>query len=452
MTTNYLTNIIRFTELLESSTHQMASEYLGEINIESYPKTMFSSSRLDRLLNNLIGQDIKRLMKLTGCTLDDLISCNEDENKTAAVIKKIKEAYDQNKSPSHILGKIALKIQEKRQPIKDRLEKILMLKEKITSNTKEYHQDIEEYKQKYGEQFFSSSAISRAGSNVMAMRLFAQGNDLPTPPKKAMYAIALLHPITDDYLDQGLVNTGIVNGISQKLENMAVQTTNPYEKLVYDLIEDLFKDYPQKEHPILTQILKQLHGEQIRSLEQKSERIDMEKIIDISLRKGGLSTLAAGYIALGKLTERQFKFFYELGALFQFIDDSADTQEDKQDKVKTIWTSAMLKGNKCDQAFYRTLGLHEHILGRAKSDYALDFTYPDFATTLYEQGFRMLMLRGFFINENEFEEETKNKIKQTLPADYKKIQSLMLYLHPVINGESQDNTKKEKPKIPALIY
>ncbi len=450
MVTETLRSSSRFDELIAESTDRMASIYFGEISKDVYIQTMFSSSSFDRFLNNLMGHDIKRIVSKTGHTLEEMISGSEQGDNTERV-EQIKRAYDGDKSLSHRLARIALRIQRKRQPILNRSEEILQFKDRVSGYSREYLKDVERYKEVYGEQFFSLSAISRAGANVMAMRLFAQGNDLPQPPKKAMYAIALLHPLTDDYMDQGFVDSKIVQGISQKLAEVDVTTSNPYEKLVYDLIDDLFEDYPREEHPILPHILESLHQEQIRSLKQKDNGISREDIVDISLRKGGLSTLAAGYIALGGLTERQFKFFYELGALFQFIDDSADTTEDINDGVSTIWTSPILSGKDCDETLSRILGLHQHIRNQAR-DYVKDFTHPTLATTLYDKGFRALMLRGFFVNEEHFSTDTRDLVRRTLPAKYEEVKSLILYLHPRINGILAESSERGRVHIPPLLY
>lgn len=424
----------RFNELLEESTNRMSSLYLSGSFRDIYPATMFSSSYFNRFINNLIVNDLKKIMKKSGYTLDEMFSKHDSDENTHEYMEQMKEVYETNKSLNHKLAKIALNIQRKKYPGLNNPKPALEFKDTIAGYSKEYLRDMEEYQRKYGGQFFSPSAISRAGSNTMAMRLFAYGNNLPSPPKKAMYAISLLHPLTDDYMDKSIIDKQVITGISQKLAHIDVPTSNPYEGLIYDLIDDLFEDYPPGDYPVLSHILENLHNEQIRSLKQKDMKIDLEDIVDISLRKGGLSTLAAGHIALGGLTERQFKFFYEIGGLFQLIDDFSDTAEDIGDGVNTIWTSDILRGKKCDKSLYQTLGLHKDILERTKKEYALDFARPNFAVNLYEHGFKMLALRGFYVNENYFEKSAQKLVKKTLPLNYNKVRSLMLYLHPRING------------------
>jgi len=447
-------SVKRFDELLEESTRKMGLVYFENYNEKVYKETMFASSFFDRFLNNIIGYDLKRIMKKTGHTLDEILSGYGPNDHSTKTIEEIKEAANADKSVIRFMSKLALKIQKLRQPIFNRLDQILQFKETVSQCSWDYIEGMKAYQENYGKELFSSSAISRAGSNVLAMRLFAEGNDLPCPPNKAMYAIALLHPLTDDYMDRKAVDsTKLVEGIDKKLAGLNVLTDNPYEKIVYDLIDDIFEDYSKENHPVMLHILEELHREQIRSLNQKDSKISAQDIIDISLHKGGLSTLSAAYIALGGLTERQFKFFYELGALFQFIDDSADTQEDINDDVRTIWTSKMLQDQPCDEPFFRVLQLHKYIQHQSVTDYTKDFTYPHFVNTLYNVGFKALMLRGYYVNEEQFSPHVKKMIKDTVPVDYEEMKSTILYLHPRISGELYSSTlEKETGHIPALIY
>lgn len=240
--------------------------------------------------------------------------------------------------------------------------------------------------------------------------------------------------MTDDYFDRGMIGREVVEGIARKLEGIDVKARNPYENAVYELIDDIFTDYPQDKHPALAQILKKLHAEQVQSMRQKSQNLPFRDIVDISVRKGGLSVLSAAYIALGGLTERQMDFFYHGGAVFQFIDDLLDVEEDVRDGIQTIWTSRLKAGEPFDEQFHRVLQLQKYACTRMPGNVA-DFAHPELVSKLYDVAFKGLMLRGYFVNEERFSVAARKEVTMTLPISDSDVRPAILYMHSKVHGQ-----------------
>lgn len=419
-------SISEFETIIKESTNRLQKVYFQEFNTKDVFNDLFSFSSLSRFTNNIIALDLKQMGRKVGFSYNYDFSLANKAQEAEEMSKKMEHIYATKKSFLHLFSKYLLrKKQEKYNFSQANLNQVNTFKDKVISYQNDFAKDMIDYQKRYGVELFSESAIERAGKNVMSMCLFADSNNLPKPPKRAMNALALLHPLTDDFMDADLVDKRVVQGISDCVEGKTPITDNKYENLIYTLIEDMFSDFPADKYPIYQDTIRKLHQEQINSLQQKDPFISTEDIVNISLVKGGLSTVAAGYISLGNLTKNQLKFFYEAGGLFQFIDDLGDINKDIDEGVRTIWTERVIDNVKCDEPFYRTAKVHNHIMYEQFPIYSDDFIHGDMVKILYDIGYRMLMSRGYFVHENYFNRQLKKEIKSHAPINYNELGRVM---------------------------
>lgn len=71
----------------------------------------------------------------------------------------------------------------------------------IKSGLADFEKHVEGYRQKYGAEFFPEDVVTKAGFDVFAMLMLACLADRPIHSLESVYALSLLHPITDNALD-----------------------------------------------------------------------------------------------------------------------------------------------------------------------------------------------------------------------------------------------------------
>jgi len=216
--------------------------------------------------------------------------------------------------------------------------------DRIASFGNDFRVDFEKYKQQYGAQYFSEDAFTRSVSTVTGIRFFASvvGSN---PPIRALNAIALLHPITDDLIDNGLFPKKSLQKLIRLLDgDQSVLAENEVERVVFGLVNDIYINFTEKEHPFLHWAIRRLNAEQIRSSSAQVKGAKTEALLDVAFKKGGLSMVVASYIAYGGLSLKEFEYFFKQVAIFQLMDDFSDIYKDIDEGVETIWTQEVTNG------------------------------------------------------------------------------------------------------------
>ena len=94
----------------------------------------------------------------------------------------------------------------------------------------------------------------------------------------------------------------------------------------------------KKGKSILNQFLN-VHNAQVESKNQKSEGINHPEINNITLNKGGVSTLLFRSIFNEVLSGQEKQLMFKLGGLFQLENDIFDVYKDYTDGIKTLVTT-----------------------------------------------------------------------------------------------------------------
>lgn len=190
----------------------------------------------------------------------------------------------------------------------------------------------------------STSEIMQAMRNAWIMNciqvLFGREVEFTT----SIYAYSMLYPYTDNYLDATDVSLDKKNEFGarfrSRLEGKLVKPQNPYECKVFRLVEMIESQYERNDFPQVYESLLEIHDAQHGSLEQQEGIFSPNEtdIPGISIKKGGSSVLADGFLVNGLMTEVQASFIFGFGIFLQLIDDAQDVTADKKNNHFTIFS------------------------------------------------------------------------------------------------------------------
>ncbi len=188
-------------------------------------------------------------------------------------------------------------------------------------------------------------ALSQAMRNVWVMNCLQMflGKGISLTP--SVFAYSMLYPYTDNFLDDPEVSPDakreICRRLGLRLAGVPVPSPDRHEKNVHRLVAMIEDEYARREHPEVFWILLGIHRGQVRSLAQQcaGQPPEEERILDISLQKGGASVLADGYLVAGKLSRAAAEFFFGFGVVLQLFDDLQDVAQDLEEKRWTLFSS-----------------------------------------------------------------------------------------------------------------
>lgn len=289
----------------------------------------------------------------------------------------------------------------------------------------EFLSDSHQDRTTYGADFFNEETIAQGAINTFAIKLFAFLNGHQVYSRDCANAISLLHPIVDAAMDKQQMSRETF----QKLEKYLYQAENPiinsaYEKILFAYLTRFERDFPRTQVPGFWFALQRLFSAQVKSMKQKHHSFNEREYFEISLDKGGLSTVLAAYTALGPLTKKQFEFFYRSGGVFQVIDDLIDIQKDQKEGINTIWTNALLdkKGffNPIQKLLLMETNIEENLEELTK-----DFSDPKSFQTVYSFGFELSFLRGLSRQKKLIDRSTLDLFSNHFTVTLNATQSLM---------------------------
>lgn len=159
---------------------------------------------------------------------------------------------------------------------------------------------------------------------------------------RAMFAYSMLYPYTDNFLDSEMYTMDEKNAFNQRLrlrlKGHSYENPRNEEKKIDELIQEIEKIYDRHAFPDVYESLLCIQRGQEDSLLQQGKQ---EDILAISIRKGGSSVLADGFLINGNMSDSEQKFCMEYGFALQLADDLQDYAEDLQCQHYTLFS----KGN-----------------------------------------------------------------------------------------------------------
>lgn len=301
---------------------------------------------------------------------------------------------------------------------------------KIASYFDLFENDMKEYSKLYGEEFFTKETLARGAVNTLTMYAFAEADDKKIASKSAVYALALLHPITDVAIDSGNFRAETLSRMTQVIKGENILPSYPYERVVFSLIKDIQRSFPVSQHGLLHQTLLALHLEQITSLKQKG-KLSKDDLLTVSFRKGGFSTVLAGYIALNGVTDGQLQYFFQGGGIFQLMDDYLDIEADVEDGIWTCFSSAVRDNwSMLEEPMKRFMHIQSEFECNI-DNYVRDFSRPETFKMAYLKGYKIVLLKGTLKNSPEIVGEVENLIAGAYPLrinSFRRIQDVFKLL------------------------
>jgi len=167
----------------------------------------------------------------------------------------------------------------------------------------------------------------------------------------AVFAYSMLYPYTDNYLDDPSIESHRKRSLNQKLgmwlagEDAA--PTDRHQKDVHRLVLMIEDQFDRQRYPSVFSSLQAIHAGQIASLSQHDSGscLTESDLLMISIRKGGASVLADGYLAASGLDASEEDFCFGYGVFLQLLDDLQDVPEDSAAGHQTLFTLAATTGD-----------------------------------------------------------------------------------------------------------
>jgi hypothetical protein len=219
--------------------------------------------------------------------------------------------------------------------------------------------------------------IGQAMRNVWIMNISQVLLDIDVKFTDSIFAYSMLYPYTDNILDDNSLTSEYKKNINYKLKNIIkgnnVELKSDYENRLFDLIEMINKEFERRKHQNLFESILAIHEAQETSLNQQSKALSpYEKdMLNISLKKGGTSVLADGYLVKGELTNTEIKFMLGYGIMLQLCDDLQDVQEDIQNNNTTIF-SLTAKHWELDNITNKLINFIDHVIYVELKDFHYD--------------------------------------------------------------------------------
>ena len=180
----------------------------------------------------------------------------------------------------------------------------------------------------------SGEEIHQALRNLWVFESILEYLGLPIVFTPSSFAYSLLYPYADNWLDAPERSKdeklGLVQWLSKWFDNPGCAPVNEITGTVGRLLAMIREEFPVAEYPGVYGSLLAIHNAQRDSLVVQANEAEID---DLSLerhtiRKGGTSVLADGFLAAGSLEKEASLATFGYGVVLQLIDDLQDLEED----------------------------------------------------------------------------------------------------------------------------
>lgn len=198
---------------------------------------------------------------------------------------------------------------------------------------------------------FKMDDIFQALRNAWIMNCIQKLMDFPVEVTPSLFAYSMLYPYTDNYLDATHVSTEKKRVLNQRFERRLagdqIKAESAYENKLFRLVDRIEGQFPRNKYPMVYINLLGIQAAQNKSLlQQRSYRSEsIQKIMDISVEKGGTSVLTDACLVKGSLTQEETSFAFGFGVLLQLLDDLQDAAIDRSSGNQTIFSKEDAAGS-----------------------------------------------------------------------------------------------------------
>ncbi len=163
--------------------------------------------------------------------------------------------------------------------------------------------------------------------------LFGRTNNKMEEENNILYF--LMTALYDELIDAHKMEEATLNELFYHPEN--ARPVNFNERVLVAIHLELLNRVPDK--AAYWQVIENIHQAQKDSALQFDEAISKEKIIDITLRKGGYSLLMCRHYLKDPIYKQIDDCWYSIGGLIQMTNDLFDTYKDTQEGIHTFANS-----------------------------------------------------------------------------------------------------------------
>jgi hypothetical protein len=164
--------------------------------------------------------------------------------------------------------------------------------------------------------------------------LFGRANTKTEEENNILYF--LMTALYDDLIDNHKMDEVVLNELFYHPEH--ANPVNFNERVLVGIHLELLNRVPDK--AAYWQVIENIHQAQKDSALQFDAAISYEKIIDITLRKGGYSLLMCRHYLKDPIYKEIDDCWYSIGGLIQMTNDLYDTYKDTQEGIHTFANSA----------------------------------------------------------------------------------------------------------------
>lgn len=204
--------------------------------------------------------------------------------------------------------------------------------------------------------------MGQALRNYVVYAVFRVLNGRKPQCRPAAFGYSMLYPYTDNYIDSPertrQEKEHYNRLIADWLKGKAVKPLSVHERKTVELLRQVEADYGRP-HEVYQGLLLMLEAQedslrqeqewekewkQKKEQEREGRTVQEDKILGVSVYKGGVSVMMDRYFADLPWTERDLYFYYGFGFLLQLCDDLQDIVQDKEEGNPTVFSLCQSKG------------------------------------------------------------------------------------------------------------
>lgn len=206
--------------------------------------------------------------------------------------------------------------------------------------------------------------IFQALRNIWIIWMLGLLFQMPLVYHEAMFAYSMLYPYSDNLLDDTTCSKEekrqFNQWFSERLHGNHEPSQQPLRMKIDKLVQMIEAHFPRVTFSNVYEGLYMIQNAQIASVQQ-SEHLDLSRIYDISVDKGGTSVIADGYLINGEMSKEQFQFCVDFGFALQIVDDIQDQMEDGACGHHTLATMCKTKAQRAS-LFQKCWHFFDHLL------------------------------------------------------------------------------------------
>ena len=196
---------------------------------------------------------------------------------------------------------------------------------------------------------FTLEQLGQALRNVWIGNSLQMLLDQPVELRPGLFAYSMLYPVTDNWLDDPDVSSGLKRSFNERLgrrlAGLPVHAGDERDTAVCRLVERIEQEFPRDDFPSVYASLLAIHAGQMHSLDQHGGTdLTSDELVSISFEKGGSSVLADLHLVTRVAGPIEERFAFGYGVFLQMLDDLQDVEVDLGAGHETLFTRAACLG------------------------------------------------------------------------------------------------------------